>query len=81
MPLGWSDDGRTLLVGHRGEMACPVSRLDLQDGTRTPWKTFSPSSVAGLVSANCPGFSNDEQQYVFGYTWILSDLFMVDNLK
>jgi Tol biopolymer transport system component len=81
VPLGWSDDGRTLLVGHRGEMACPVSRLDLQNGTRTPWKTFSPSNVAGLVSANCPGFSFDEQHYVFGYTWILSDLFMVDNLK
>ena len=81
VPLGWSDDGGTLLVGHRGEMACPVSRLDLQNGTRTPWKTFSPSNVAGLVSANCPGFSFDEQHYVFGYTWILSDLFMVDNLK
>jgi len=81
VPLGWSDDGRTLLVGHRGEMSCPVSRLDLQNGTRTPWKTFSPSNVAGLVSANCPGFSADEQHYVFGYTWILSDLFMVDNLK
>jgi eukaryotic-like serine/threonine-protein kinase len=81
VPLGWSDDARTLLVGHRGEMECPVSRLDLQSGTRTPWKSFSPSNVAGLVTANCPGFSADEQHYVFGYTWILSDLFMVDNLK
>jgi serine/threonine protein kinase/Tol biopolymer transport system component len=81
VPLGFSDDGRTMLVGHRGEMSCPVSRLDLQTGALTPWKTFSPSNVAGLVSANCPGFSADEQHYVFGYTWILSDLFMVDNLK
>jgi serine/threonine protein kinase/Tol biopolymer transport system component len=81
VPLGFSDDGRTLLVGHRGEASCPVSRIDLQSGVMTPWKTFSPSNVAGLVSANCPGFSADEQHYVFGYTWILSDLFMVDNLK
>lgn len=79
--LGWSKDGSSFLVGHRGETACPVSRLDLQSGTIMPWKTFSPSGVAGLVSANCPGFSDDQQHYVFGYTWILSDLFMVENLK
>jgi Tol biopolymer transport system component len=81
VPLGWSDDGRTLLVGHRGETTCPVSRLDLQTGAKTPWKNFSPSNIAGLVQANCPGFSADQQHYVFGYTWILSDLFMVENLK
>lgn len=81
VPIGWSDGARTLLVGHQGEMECPVFRLDLQNRTRTAWKTFSPSSIAGLVSANCPGISADEQHYVFGYTWILSDLFMVENLK
>jgi len=80
-PLGWSDGGRTLLVGHRVETGCPVSRVDLKSGTRTLWKSFSPSNVAGLVSSNCPGFSDDEQHYVFGYTWILSDLFLVENLK
>ncbi len=81
IPLGWSSDGRTLLVGHRGETSCPVSKVDLQTGNITPWKTFSPSTVAGLVQSSCPGFSDDEQHYVFGYTWILSDLFMVENLK
>ncbi len=81
VPLDWSSDGRTLLIGHRGETSCPVSRLDLQTGNITPWKTFSPSTVAGLVQSNCPGFSDDEQHYVFGYTWILSDLFLVENLK
>jgi eukaryotic-like serine/threonine-protein kinase len=81
LPLGWSNDGRSLLVGHRGETACPVSRLDLQNATTTPWKTFSPADTAGLVQAGCPGFSADEQHYVFGYTRMLSDLFMVENLK
>ena len=52
VPIGWSADARALLVGHQGEMGCPVSRVDLQNGTRTAWKTFSPSSIAGLVSAN-----------------------------
>ena len=80
-PLGWSSNGRTMLIGFRGETACPVSRLDLETGSRTPWKSFSPANVAGLVASSCPGFSEDEQHYVFGYTWILSDLFMVENLK
>jgi len=81
LPIGWSNDGRSLLIGHRGETACPVFRLDLQNATNTPWKTFSPSDTAGLVQAGCPGFSADEQHYVFGYTRILSDLFLVENLK
>jgi hypothetical protein len=81
IPLGWSKDERSLLIGHRGETACPVSHLDLQTGANTPWKTFSPSNIAGLVAANCPGFSEDQEHYVFGYTWILSDLFLVENLK
>ena len=81
LPLRWEKDGQTLLIGTRGEMSCPVSRLDLQTGVRTPWKTFSPVDVAGVVGASCPLISADEQHYVFGYTRNLSDLFLVEHLK
>jgi eukaryotic-like serine/threonine-protein kinase len=81
LPLSWSGAGRTLLVGLRGETGCSVSRLDLQSGTRTPWKTFSPSDASGLSSVRCPVFSADEQHYAFSYTRILSDLFLVENVK
>jgi len=70
-----------LLVGRRGETTCQVSRLDLQTGTRTTWKMFSPSDVAGVVSVACPLISADEKHYVFGYRRNLSDLFLVDHLK
>ena len=80
-PLRWAKDGQVLFIGHRGETACPVSRLDLQTGSRTTWKTFSPTDVAGVVGVACPGISADEQHYVFGYTRNLSDLFLVDHLK
>ena len=79
--LRWSSNGQSLLVGTRGETSCPVSRLDLQTGARTPWKTFSPVDVAGVVAASCPLISADEQHYVFGYTRNLSDLFLVEHLK
>jgi eukaryotic-like serine/threonine-protein kinase len=79
--LRWTKNGQTLLLGARGETSCPVTRVDLQTGTRTPWKTFSPADTAGVVGAGCPLISADEQHYVFGYTRNLSDLFLVEHLK
>ena len=80
-PLRWSKAGHALLVGVRGETSCPVTRIDLQTGARTPWKTVSPADVAGVVGVGCPRIAADEQHYVFGYTRNLSDLFLVEHLK
>jgi len=81
LPLRWAKDGSTLLVGSRGETSCPVSRLDVQTGVRTLWKTFSVSDLAGVVGSACPLISADEAHYVFGYTRNLSDLFLGEHLK
>jgi hypothetical protein len=80
-PLRWSNGGNALLAGVRGETSCPVTRIDLQTGARTPWKTVSPADVAGVVGVGCPRIAADEQHYVFGYTRNLSDLFLVEHLK
>ena len=81
LPLRWTKDGQGLLIGMRGETSCPVSRLDVQTGVRTAWKTFSVSDVAGVVGAACPLLAADEEHYVSGYTRNLSDLFLVEHLK
>jgi eukaryotic-like serine/threonine-protein kinase len=80
-PLRWGKDGSTLFVGQRGETSCPVSRLDIQTGTRTAWKTVRPSDLAGVVGVACPRIAADEEHYVFGYVRNLSDLFLVEHLK
>jgi eukaryotic-like serine/threonine-protein kinase len=80
-PLRWAKGGDALLVGRRGETYCQVSRLDLQTGTRTAWKTLGPSDVAGVVGVGCPRIAADDEHYVFGYTRNLSDLFLVEHLK
>jgi eukaryotic-like serine/threonine-protein kinase len=80
-PLRWSKDGKSLFVGHRGETSCPVSRLDVQAGASTLWKTFSPVDVAGVVGVACPVIAADEEHYVYGYGRNLSDLFLVEHLK
>jgi len=81
VPVHWAKDGHVLFVGRRGDTACPVSRLDLQTGASTPWKSFSPTDVAGVTASSCPLIADDEQHYVFGYTRNLSDLFLVEHLK
>ncbi|HZQ23364.1 MAG TPA: protein kinase [Terriglobales bacterium] len=81
LPLRWAREPGTLLVGTRGETSCPVWRLEIQTGNRTPWKTFSPADVAGVVGVACPRIAADEQHYVFGYVRDLSDLFLVEHLK
>ncbi|MGH9511043.1 MAG: protein kinase domain-containing protein [Terriglobales bacterium] len=81
VPLRWDKDGNALLVGLRGETSCPVSRVDLQTGARTPWKTVAAADSAGVVGVSCPRISADEAHYVYGYVRNLSDLFLVEHLK
>jgi len=80
-PLRWMRSGNVLFVGQRGETSCPVWRLDLQTGARTPWKTVSPADIAGVTGVSCPRLAADEQHYAFGYIRDLSDLFLVEHLK
>ena len=80
-PLRWAKGGNSLLVGHRGETSCQVSRLEIDTGNRTAWRTVGPSDVAGVVGVACPRIAGDEEHYVFGYTRNLSDLFLVEHLK
>jgi Tol biopolymer transport system component len=79
-PLKWTS-ANALIVGQRGETSCPVWKLDLQTGARTPWNTVSPADVAGVTGVSCPRLAADEQHYVFGYVRQLSDLFLVEHLK
>ena len=79
--LRWAKNGDALLVGRRGETSCPVSRLDLSTGARTPWRTVAPADLAGVVGVACPRIAADEEHYIFGYTRNLSDLFLVEHLK
>jgi eukaryotic-like serine/threonine-protein kinase len=81
VPLRWAKEGNALFLGNRGETACPVSRLNIDTGSRTGWKTFSPPDLAGIVGVACPRISADEEHYVFGYIRNLSDLFLVEHLR
>lgn len=80
VPIQWTPDGKSLLVGHR-EVPASVFTIDLASGERKLFKTFSPADPTGLFSNAPPQFSRDLKSYVYTYQRITSDLYIVDGLK
>jgi eukaryotic-like serine/threonine-protein kinase len=78
--IGWTPDGKALLVGRR-EVPARVFTVALASGQRTPFKTFSPADPTGLFANQPPQFSRDLKSYVYTYQRITSDLYVVDGLK
>jgi serine/threonine protein kinase/Tol biopolymer transport system component len=79
VPVQWIDD-KHLLVG-RAEIPGHVFTIDLSTGKRTPFKTFNPVDPTGLTDGAPPIFSADRKVYMYSYTRITSDLYVLDGLK
>jgi len=80
-PTTWSSDGRSLLVYRRGELPSRIYWVDSASGRRVLWKTIDPDDPAGVDSI-APVFATpDGKSYVYGFTRILSDLYLVTGLK
>jgi Tol biopolymer transport system component len=79
-PVQWTADGKALLLG-RPELPNSVSTVDLATGQRKPFKTFPITDPTGLLDNAPPNFSRDLKSYVYSYTRVTSDLYVVDGLK
>jgi eukaryotic-like serine/threonine-protein kinase len=79
-PVQWTADGKSLLVG-RSELPNRVYLIDLATRERKLFRTFTPPDPTGLVDNAPPNFSRDLKSYVYSYTRITSDLYVVDGLK
>jgi len=79
-PVRWTVDAKSLLVG-RAEIPNRVFMINLADGKRTLFKAFSTIDPTGLVDNAPPVFSRDLKAYIYPYTRITSDLYVVDGLK
>ncbi|HTW58363.1 MAG TPA: WD40 repeat domain-containing serine/threonine protein kinase [Terriglobales bacterium] len=80
LPLQWTPDGKSLLVGV-SEIPAPVFTIDLATGRRKLFKTVTPTDPTGLFDGAPPNFSKDLKSYVYSYTRITSDLYIVEGLK
>jgi Tol biopolymer transport system component len=79
-PLRWMPDGKRLLIS---TINAPnvVSMLDLATGTRTLFRTMAVPEGLTQQDVSSPVFASDLKSYVYAYTRIASDLYVVEGLK
>jgi Tol biopolymer transport system component/predicted Ser/Thr protein kinase len=80
-PTVWSSDGRSFLVYRRGEVPCKAYWVEAEGGGRVLWRTIDPDDPAGLDTISPVFATPDGKSYVYGFTRILSDLYLVTGLK
>jgi hypothetical protein len=82
-PVGWTADDRALYIQRRGGPSARIDRLDITGttGRREPWKEILPADAAGVVRVSSVFLSPDGSFYVYAYSRVLSNLFVVEGLK
>jgi hypothetical protein len=84
-PLGWSGDGRSLFVRVPDSAPLPVRivKLDLGTGRREPWINLVPSDPAGVhgIPNTHINLSADGRGYIYSYSRMLGDLYLVEGLR
>src|SRR5262249_1125760 len=81
IPVGWSGDGKTLLVYNPGDLPAKVDRLSLSTGQRQVWKTLMPADAAGVTDLGPILITPDGKSYVYEYGRTLSDLYLVEGIR
>lgn len=78
--LQWLPDGKSLLVV-REDAPNVVEEVEVSTGRRKPFRTLPLPEGARPEDLGLPIFSADFKSYVYGYTRIVSDLYVVEGLK
>jgi Tol biopolymer transport system component len=79
--LQWSADGKAIYVRNPDELPAKVYRIDLTTGRRQLWKELAPSDPAGVDEIPYISITTDGRSYLYSYTRVLSDLYLVEGLK
>ena len=79
--LGWTSDDRGLFVLRSGAPEARIDRLDPATGHREFWKQLLPSDATGVVRVSSVFVSPDGTFYVYAYSRVLSNLYLVEGLK
>ncbi|HKP12495.1 MAG TPA: hypothetical protein VJZ91_10310, partial [Blastocatellia bacterium] len=80
VPIGWSADNRAIFAEQRG-MPVKVFRIDLATGQRTLWKAMMHTDPAGLRYISAPVLTPDARGYGYTYFRVLSQVYLVENVK
>ena len=79
--FAWTSDPHWLYVYQWKQPPATVYRLNILTGQRQFFKEMSPPDVAGLHNISHIYFSSDGRAYVYNYTRLLSELYLVKGLK
>ena len=78
-PAQISDDGRYLFLVGGNEIPRKVFRFEIAIGRREIWRTVSPSDLAGVSELHV--YPSGRDSYLYEYTRILSDLYLVEGIR
>jgi eukaryotic-like serine/threonine-protein kinase len=79
--FAWTSDPRWLYVYRRKQSPVKVYRLNILTGQRQFFREITPPDLAGLHDISRIYFSADDRAYVYSYTRLLSELYLVMGLK
>jgi Tol biopolymer transport system component len=80
VPITWSADNRAIFTEQRG-MPIKVFKIDLATGERSLWKEMMLTDPAGLRYISAPVLTPDARSYGYTYFRVLSQVYLVDNVK
>ena len=78
--VGWSNNGNSVFVASLG-LPLKVFRVDIHSAKRELVREFAPSDLAGLNVASNLLMTPDGQNFVFGFSRLLTDLYLMDRLN
>jgi len=80
-PVSWSGDGRSLLIGRRGEVPLKAFWLDVRTGRKELWRELVPPDPTGITTIGRIAATPDGKSYAYSYIRSLADLYVVEGLK
>ena len=81
VPVRFSQDGNALFVSTFGRIPAQLYRVDLATGQRQLWRELMPADPAGLINVGPILLTADGKSTVYSYTRLLTDLYMLENVK
>jgi DNA-binding winged helix-turn-helix (wHTH) protein/Tol biopolymer transport system component len=79
--FAWTSDPKFMYVNQWEQVPVKIYRLNVATGQRQFFKEVNPADAAGLCDVGHIILSADGRSYVYGFTRLLSDLYLVKGLQ
>jgi eukaryotic-like serine/threonine-protein kinase len=79
--ISWTSDPHYVYASSEKMAPVKIYRLNIENGQRQLFKELNPSDETGLCDLTNILFSPNGKAYVYGYTRLLSEIYLVNGLK